>query len=206
VAVDVCSIHVGRTNLVGVVHSVFKSRTTCHAVSGNASVMIAAGCWCSERVTLSGIVTRRSSPQLFPMWGELRQHKACSWWSDVYTGSAVWWTNPQAVEPTQLQGTRQSTRDAAGRRSLQLQEISDHRTRYVYLSVCVCVCLYCYVLLLLFIKSYFLPCSFSTNTHVHSVNEGDCIKEDMTWQVVLLCPKIMNAQVENEPNCKHRLD
>ena len=48
-------------------------------------------------------------------------------------GAAVRGAAAQAVEPAQLQGPRQSARDAAGRRALQQEAIPDHRARSVLL-------------------------------------------------------------------------
>ena len=47
-------------------------------------------------------------------------------------GAAVRGAAAQAVEPAQLQGPRQSARDAAGRRALQQEAVPDHRARSVF--------------------------------------------------------------------------
>jgi len=65
-------------------------------------------------------------------------HPACARRPDVHSRAAVRRVDPQAVEPAQLQGARQPTRDAASCRSLLRQEVPDHRAGSVvhtYVSV-----------------------------------------------------------------------
>ena len=93
-------------------------------------------CMCVACMTdVLGSVSRRSNTQLFPTWTKLLIHQASSRRPDVHPGAEVWWAAAEAVESTQLQGSCQSSRDAAGRRALQQQEVPDHWTRLV-LSVC----------------------------------------------------------------------
>ena len=66
-------------------------------------------------------------------------------------GAAVRGAAAQAVEPAQLQGPCQSTRDAAGRRALQQEAVPDHRARSLFF-----IYYFFFIIFLFFIVWFFM--------------------------------------------------